>query len=82
MNKYTVKIEGMSCGMCEAHICDTVRKTLSGAKKVAASRKKGEACFVCEGEADMAALEKAVAGAGYTFVSASSEPYRRRGLFG
>ncbi len=26
MIKTTVKIEGMSCGMCAAHICDTVEK--------------------------------------------------------
>ena len=24
MIKTTVKIGGMSCGMCEAHICDTI----------------------------------------------------------
>ncbi len=43
MKKITVKIEGMMCGMCEAHICDTIRKAYPNAKKVKASRTCGEA---------------------------------------
>ncbi len=74
MNKITVKIDGMACGMCEAHICDTVRKVFPDAKKVKASRKRAEATFLLDGEADMKALEKAVTETGYTFVSAFSEP--------
>ena len=34
MYKTTLKIEGMMCGMCEAHVADVIRKTLPGAKKV------------------------------------------------
>ena len=41
MTKNTVRISGMACGMCEAHICDTIRKTYPDAKKVAASHTKG-----------------------------------------
>ena len=26
MIKTTMKIDGMMCGMCEAHICDAIRK--------------------------------------------------------
>ena len=47
MNKITVKIDGMMCGMCEAHICDTIRRAFPDAKKVSASRKSGEATFFC-----------------------------------
>lgn len=43
MIKTTLKIEGMTCGMCEAHICETIRKAVPGAKKVTASHKRGEA---------------------------------------
>ncbi|HKM10422.1 MAG TPA: heavy metal-associated domain-containing protein, partial [Bacilli bacterium] len=39
MNKIILKVEGMSCGMCEAHINDVVRKT-KGVKKVNADRTK------------------------------------------
>lgn len=47
MNKVTVKIEGMMCGMCEAHICDEIRRNF-GVKKVSASHKKGEATILTE----------------------------------
>ena len=50
MIKYTVKIDGMMCGMCEAHINDTIRKAFPEAKKVSSSRKNGEAVFLTEDE--------------------------------
>ncbi|MCR5262629.1 MAG: heavy-metal-associated domain-containing protein [Clostridiales bacterium] len=82
MDKVTVKIEGMMCGMCEAHICDTIRRTFPDAKKVSASRKSGEAVFLSEKSIDEETLRKAVADTGYTFVSVSSEEYKKRGFFG
>ena len=82
MKKITVKIDGMMCGMCEAHICDTVRRAFPDAKKLSASRKKGEATFLCENGIDEEALKKAIADTGYTFVSCSYEEIKKRGLFG
>ena len=82
MNKITVKIDGMMCGMCEAHICDTIRRAFPDAKKVSASRKSGEATFLSDGAVDEEALKKAITDTGYTFVSVSSEEYKKRGLFG
>ena len=82
MNKITVKIDGMTCGMCEAHICDTIRRAFPDAKKVSASRKSGEATFLSDGTPDEGALKKAIADTGYTFVSVSSEEYKKRSLFG
>ena len=82
MKKITVKIDGMMCGMCEAHICDTIRRAFPDAKKVSASRKSGEATFLSDGAVDEEALKKAIADTGYTFVSLSSEEYKKRGLFG
>ena len=73
MNKITVKIDGMMCGMCEAHICDTIRKAFPDAKKVKASRKRGEATFVCGGEIDREKLKETINGTGYTFKSVSSQ---------
>jgi copper chaperone CopZ len=67
MNKITVKIDGMMCGMCEAHICDTIRRAFPDAKKVKASRRRGDATFVYDGELDEEALKKAVNDTGYTF---------------
>lgn len=82
MNKVTVKIEGMTCGMCEAHICDTIRSAFPDAKKVKASKARKEATFLIDGSADTEKLKKAITDTGYTFVSAESEPYKKRGLFG
>ena len=82
MIKTTVKIDGMMCGMCEAHICDTIRKAFPDAKKVAASRKTGEATFLTENAIDAKALETAIENTGYKYISCSSEPYKKHGLFG
>ncbi len=82
VKKITVKIDGMMCGMCEAHICDTIRRAFPNAKKVSASRKNGEAVFLSERVPDEEALKKAITDTGYTFVSVSSEEYKKRGLFG
>ena len=59
MNKITVKIDGMMCGMCEAHICDTIRKAFPDVKKVSASKKSGEASFLSDNEISEELLKKA-----------------------
>ncbi len=82
MEKVTVKIDGMMCGMCEAHICDTIRKAFPDAKKVKASRSNGEATFLTDQPVDKDMLEKVIAETGYTFLSVTSEPFRKKGLFG
>ena len=82
MYKITVKIEGMMCGMCEAHISDTIRKTFQDAKKVKASKAKGEATFLTEEPLDEGKIKKAISETGYTCLSVSSEEYKKHGLFG
>ena len=74
MDKVTAKIEGMMCGMCEAHIADTIRRAFPDAKKVSASRKHGKATFLSEQEIDRDKLKHAIEETGYTFVSVSLEP--------
>ena len=81
MNKVTLKIDGMMCGMCEAHINDTVRKVYPKAKKVASSRKKGETTFVIEEEPDEGRLRAAIAETGYEFRGMASEPYVKKSIF-
>lgn len=82
MNKITLKIDGMMCGMCESHINDTVRRAFPDAKKVSSSHSKGECTFLSDAVVDESALRKAIQDTGYTFVSLSSEPYLKKGLFG
>ncbi|MBQ7566365.1 MAG: cation transporter [Oscillospiraceae bacterium] len=82
MFKTTLKIEGMQCGMCEAHICDVIRRTVPAAKKVTASRGKKEASFLTEEAVDVGLLKAAVDQTGYTCLSAESAPCQKKGLFG
>ena len=82
MIKTTMKIDGMMCGMCEAHICDAIRKAVPEAKKVAASRSKKEATFLTESAVDSDILKTAINATGYTCRGVDSAPYEKKGLFG
>ena len=81
MNKITLIIDGMMCGMCEAHINDTIRMVYPKAKKVASSHSKGETTFLLDGEADESALKAAIAETGYEFKGIKSEPFVKKGFF-
>ena len=78
MYKITVKIDGMMCGMCEAHICDTIRRAFPDVKKVKASRSSGEATFLSDDAVEEERLKGAITETGYTFVSTMTEPYKKR----
>ena len=75
MIKNTVKIEGMMCGMCEAHIAGTIRNAFPQARKVSVSRRKCEAVFLTENAADPELLKNAIESTGYHFMSCSFEQY-------
>ena len=45
MIETTVKVDGMMCGMCEAHVSDAIRGALP-VKKVTASHTKGQAVIL------------------------------------
>ena len=68
--KIEVKIEGMMCPHCEAHVKEAL-EALPGVKSVKADHKKKKAEIVAEAPLDSDAIKKAVEGAGYTFVSAT-----------
>ncbi len=82
MNKVTMKIEGMMCGMCEAHICDAIRKAVPAATRVSASRKKKEASFVIEGTVNLNSVKASIDETGYECLEVNMAPYERKGLFG
>ena len=82
MIKTILSIDGMMCGMCEAHICDTIRKAVPSAKKVSASRSKKEATFLTEEAVDRDSLKAAIDATGYTCLGIESAPYEKKGLFG
>ena len=82
MIKTIVKIEGMMCAMCEAHMNDAIKSECKD-KKVVSSHEKNITVILSESELDAKKLEEAVSGAGYKFISASSAPYKKKflGLF-
>lgn len=82
MVKTTLHIEGMMCGMCEAHVCDAIRKAVPSAKKVTASRSKKEAFFLTEEAVDTDRLKAAIDATGYICLDIESAPYEKKGLFG
>ena len=47
MKKYILGIDGMKCGMCEAHVEETIRKNVD-VIKVKASRLKNEVVVITE----------------------------------
>lgn len=81
MNQITLHIEGMMCGMCEAHICDTIRKAVPSAKKVSASRGEKEAVFLTEEPVDPEALKAAIEATGYSCPDVKTAPYEKKGFF-
>jgi len=83
MYKTTIKIDGMMCGMCEAHVNDAIRNAIPEAKKVKSSHIKGETSFLSETEPDKEKIKETIEKTGYTFISAESEIYKKKvlGLF-
>ncbi len=80
MYKTTVRIDGMTCGMCEAHMNDTIRKAFP-VKKVTSSKAKGTSVVISDQPLDEGGLKSAIEATGYTYVSMQEEPYQKTGLF-
>ena len=80
MVKTTLKIDGMMCGMCEAHMNDAIRAAFK-VKKVTSSHANGETVVISEDKLDEDKLRETVKATGYTLVDIASEPYEKKGLF-
>ena len=82
MIETTVKISGMMCGMCEAHVNDTIRSKFQ-VKKVSSSHGRGRAVILSEQPLDEDALRAAIAETGYEVAAVSARPVAEgKGLFG
>ena len=75
MVKTVLKIDGMMCGMCEAHMNELIRKNFK-VKKVTSSAKDGETVIFSDAELDIPWAKKQIKDIGY-----ESEPYEKKGLF-
>lgn len=80
MVRITLKVEGMRCGMCEAHVNDAVRRSVM-VKRVKASHAKGEVLVVAETADAEQEVRAAIEAQGYRVRSSEIEPCEERGLF-
>ena len=79
MIKITLKIDGMMCGMCVAHMNDTIRKAFK-IKKVSSSHKKGESIIITENGIEDEKLIAVIEEIGYKVLKITKEPYKKKFL--
>ncbi len=82
MFKTVLKIEGMMCGMCEAHVNDAIRKAVPEAQKVTSSHTKGESSFLSETEPKLDGLKEEIDKTGYTVLSVNTEACNKKKFLG
>ena len=80
MMKTIIHIDGMACGMCEAHINNAIRKEFD-IKKISSSHSKKMTEVISENQLDEEKVKKIIIDAGYTFISMDSGEYKKKGLF-
>ncbi|PWL97003.1 MAG: copper resistance protein CopZ [Clostridiales bacterium] len=80
MWKITMQIDGMRCGMCEAHVNDAIRGAFS-VKKVTSSHSKGQTVILTEQDIDEQQLREKIEKTGYRLISVSKAPYEKKGIF-
>ncbi|MDD3192757.1 MAG: heavy metal-associated domain-containing protein [Oscillospiraceae bacterium] len=80
MIKTMLKIDGMACGMCEAHINDCIRQNFE-IRKIKTSHAKGESEILSDTVLDEEKLSKIIANTGYKLKSVKSELFVKKGFF-
>jgi len=65
----TLNIDGMMCGMCEAHINDIIRRTIPNAKKIKSNHRQNICTFVVDEMIDLELLKEEIAKTGYRVLS-------------
>lgn len=80
MQKITLRIDGMVCGMCQAHINDAIRKAFP-ASKVRSSHSKGRTELITDSDICETELKEIIEKTGYTLLAIEKEPYEKKGLF-
>ena len=80
MIQTTVKVSGMACSMCEAHINDAIRAAFS-VETVSSSHSKGETVILSKEPLGENALRAAINATGYEVKGVKSAPYEKKGFF-
>ena len=79
--KYTLKINGMMCGMCEVHINDVVRKNFD-VKKVSSSHLKKQTIILTTQEIEEELIKDKINQTGYTVEDIKKETIEeKKGFF-
>lgn len=80
-NKYKLKIDGMMCGMCEAHVNDVIRRNFK-IKKVTSSHTKNQTIIISEDKLDEELLKNKIGETGYKVLDIKcEEETKKKGLF-
>ena len=83
MIRTILEVDGMMCGMCEAHVNDAVRAAFPEVKKVTSSRAKKRTEILSESPLDGQKLKDAVSASGYIPGEITTEEAKKRfRLFG
>lgn len=77
MVKTVLKIDGMSCSMCEAHMNEVIRNNFK-VNKVSSSASAGETVIISDAELDIPWVKKQVKDIGYKVLSYESKPYEKK----
>lgn len=80
MLQITLKVDGMMCGMCEAHVNDAVRATCN-VKKVSSSHTKGETVILTEQDIPDDTLKGLIEKTGYQLTGIQRASYEKKGFF-
>ena len=77
MVKVIAKVEGMACGMCEAHVNEAVKKAFA-VKEVTSSHKDNVTEIIADSELDEAKVKEVIEAEGYTVLGVSTEEYKKK----
>ena len=80
MWKITMQIDGMRCGMCEAHVNDAIRGAFFFFL-FTSSHSKGQTVILTEQDIDEQQLREKIEKTGYRLISVSKAPYEKKGIF-
>ena len=80
MYKTVIKVNGMRCPMCEAHVNDAVKNALK-VKKVTSSKDACETVVETDEMPDVEKIVSAIAATGYEVGDAKTTEIKKKGLF-
>lgn len=81
MVKTTLKIKGIMCENCVAHVNETIKNEFD-INKVTTSKENGISEVISDNELSEEKLREVISREGYEVTEVMSEPYEKKGLFG